>query len=267
MPLSSGRASTARAPRVGRVGRALALLIALVGTSPAPAGLSALYGATGGDGAMLGEQTGPGATSATLAEGALFVPMRVAPTGFEPVFQSRPRFRHISQPLRPSRLRIVATIPDPAPRARLPCPPQLGTGPRHRRPAPSPTTPPPPRNPRQAAHRRCPITGNTQPPGPRSTRLPPPRPPPGSERTIPARGRRPTAPCPRLPGCFAQCTMTFPGRPAVRPTPRRLPLKFPMRPRREEGRAWGAESSQRTSRLLDKGARRVQAAFRYDNHS
>ena len=44
---------------------------------------------------------------------------------------------------------------------------------------------------------------------------------------------------------------------AARPAPRRLPLKFPMRPRRGEGRARGAESSQRTSRLLDTGARRV----------
>jgi hypothetical protein len=43
----------------------------------------------------------------------------------------------------------------------------------------------------------------------------------------------------------------------ARPAPRRLPLKFPMRPRRGEGRARGAESSQRTSRLLDTGARRV----------
>ena len=36
------------------------------------------------------------------------------------------------------RLRIVATIQDPAPRARLPRPPQLGAGPRHPRPRPQP---------------------------------------------------------------------------------------------------------------------------------
>ncbi len=36
------------------------------------------------------------------------------------------------------RLRIVATIRDPAPRARLPRPPQLGAGPRHPRPRPQP---------------------------------------------------------------------------------------------------------------------------------
>ena len=50
----------------------------------------------------------------------------------------------------------------------------LAPGPDIPGPAPSPTTPPPPRNPRQAAHRRCPITGSTQPPGPRSAPLPPP---------------------------------------------------------------------------------------------
>jgi hypothetical protein len=36
------------------------------------------------------------------------------------------------------RLRIVATVQDPAPRARLPRPPQLGAGPRHPRPRPQP---------------------------------------------------------------------------------------------------------------------------------
>jgi hypothetical protein len=44
----------------------------------------------------------------------------------------------------------------------------LAPGPDIPGPVPSPTTPPPPRNLRQAAHRRCPITGSTQPPGPRS---------------------------------------------------------------------------------------------------
>ena len=50
----------------------------------------------------------------------------------------------------------------------------LAPGPDIPGPRPSPTTPPPPRNPRQAPQRRCPITGSTQPPGPRSAPLPPP---------------------------------------------------------------------------------------------
>ena len=127
-------------------------------------------------------------------------------------------------------------------------------------PAPSPTTPPPPRNPRQAAHRRCPITGSAQPPGPAVC----PTPAALDHRRVP-RG-----PSPQGVGAQRRRVRAFPGASrsaprhspaalpsAARPAPRRLPLKFPMRPRRGEGRARGAESSQRTSRLLDTGARRV----------
>jgi site-specific recombinase XerD len=131
----------------------------------------------------------------------------VAPTGFEPVFQPRPRFRHISQPLRPyhspkhpTRLKHAVRQSDlvddrhraggtdaVSPSLAIGATPgtrylvrvflahlNLAPGPDIPDPAPSPTTPPPPRNPRQAAHRRCPITGSTQPPGPRSAPLPPP---------------------------------------------------------------------------------------------
>ena len=82
--------------------------------------------------------------------------------------------------------------------------------------------------------------------------------------------RVPSAPSPQGVGAQRRRFRAFPGASpsapwhspaalpsAASPAPRRLSLKFPMRPQRGEGRARGAESSQRTSRLLDTGARRV----------
>ena len=80
---------------------------------------------------------------------------------------------------------------------------------------------------------------NLQPPGPRSAPLPPPLTTAGFRAHHPARSRRPTAPCPRLPGCFTQCTMAFPGRPAVRRPPRAAPPAAKVSYAPPEGRGQG----------------------------
>ena len=127
-------------------------------------------------------------------------------------------------------------ISRPKPSDRVPH--NLAPGPDIHGPAPSPTTPPPPRNPRQAAHRRCPNTGTTQPPGPRSAPLPPPL------TTAGFRGhRKESAPngAVSAPSRVLRPVHHSIPRPPCRPppAPRRLPLKFPVRPGRGEGGARG----------------------------
>jgi hypothetical protein len=171
---------------------------------------------------MLGEQTGPGATSATLAEGALFVPMRVAPTGFEPVFQSRPRFRHISQPLRP-----LSTPPNHAtrPKHAVCTIPTAHTERTHLAADKVTWSAPPPAQP----HRHHPVTrgrsltGAARSPA-TSGRQAAVYPTPAAaldHRRVPSTLSPPgvgaTAPSPPLPRFFAQCTS--PTAPAVRPAP------------------------------------------------
>ena len=135
----------------------------------------------------------------------------------------------------------------------------------------APTSPaPPPALP----HRRHPVTrGRRSQPLPDDRQHQPPGPRSAHSAALDHR-RVPSAPSPQGVGAQRRRVRAFLGAspsapwhsPAVRAAPPAAKVSYAPPEGRGAGRG-GAESSQRTSRLLDKGARRVQAAFRYDNHS